>query len=191
MSKYDAGQLNFAALCIDGKKIAADHGGLVAELDGTVVADMLREYAAHLAAQAEWPSEAAEDFLELVDRWCRPTSEAMQHLRAALQSVRPPATNSSEVSSKVVDAESVRPPVGVVSDVVPCKSSPYPLPEGYRLVSRYGVYWPIFDDAYITASAQTRAGAAISAWKHAHDKMRSALDAVQHVVASSHAPTKD
>jgi hypothetical protein len=57
MSKYDAGQLNFAALCIDGKKIVADHGGLVAELDGTVVADMLREYAAHPARQSEGVSE--------------------------------------------------------------------------------------------------------------------------------------
>jgi hypothetical protein len=65
-------------------------------------ADMLREYAAHLTAQAEWPSEEDERVaLSAAEKWARENGFVAYmvptgYMRAALQSARPPVGVVSE-----------------------------------------------------------------------------------------------
>lgn len=69
--------------------------------------DMLREYAAHLAAQSEWPSEADERVaLSAAEKWARENGFVAYmvptgYMRAALQSVRPPSgvVSNAEVAA--------------------------------------------------------------------------------------------
>lgn len=68
----------------------------------TRTVDMLREYAAHLAAQAEWPSEEDVDAIgvALYIYWNEVNEQARDACRKKIR----------------VALQSVRPPVGVVSD---------------------------------------------------------------------------
>jgi hypothetical protein len=109
---------------INGEQQCSFHLGYGLREDGkeTLAVQLLRAY---LAAQAEWPSEAD------VEIACRAYGIAANGLgfaykaamRAALQSVRPPATHAEfmamgEAAHREFDKidAALRPPVGVVSE---------------------------------------------------------------------------
>lgn len=58
------------------------------------------------------------------------------------------------------------------------------LPPGYRMASRDGEYWPIFNGGYCTNHAfPTRELAALVAWKQAHEKLNRNMEGVRRLAA--------
>lgn len=85
MSKYTAEEIKAAASTVQSMRWHADEGEEMMR-----VADMLRDYAAHLAAQAEWPSEADVEKVIVELGHQAGFYPRTDHMRAALQYVRPP-----------------------------------------------------------------------------------------------------
>lgn len=181
MSKYTAGRVLYQ---IGRMKVA--------NRDDLEIEAMLRAYAATLSQQDEWPP-AKPDAGAVSDdvigyRW----ESLYQH-----------ANEGSARWHECFDAEAPE-QSSTVRNITPLCASRHArqvpdemenvhadLPPGYRMASRDGDYWPLFNDSYATNNAfPTRELASLAAWKQAHEKLDTNMAGIRRL-AAPHAPEKD
>jgi len=111
MSKYDPAQLEVAAICIAEQPIKIDHKAFAVTLDGKVIGEMLRAYAADLrereAAKGVVTDEVERIAREAYNRTLNRTSMHYMALRAALEAVLPMVGNPAMPKEWCRDVETL------------------------------------------------------------------------------------